>query len=561
MKCEIVHESMFLPELIRKTTTGRILMPDHGLDNHWDQQAMLELLNSIRKGFPIGTLTLYHTAEPGPWVNHAGPTTVPTRVSGSALYVMDGTERIRTIMGLLGPADDDDRIIDDIDWRIYYDLDTGEFRRRRYGREQAQDIPVRTVLNTNDFLTAGHEVNSGTTDPDKAATRLQEADRLASAFRDYPVSITRVSGTNWTMARQVYQQVNATGRHPRPKAEQEFGLEPTDTGLRAAVETARRQLAEAGRPDLPNTVIVQCMHLSDHAENLDRNTIQLNDWRGNRKIYDRWIPATVNGLLEALGFLERFGVDDEHLLPYEVQLLLLGDFFRQRARNPPPVDRMPTDQTTDQLDQTVDQRLEYWFWATSFSAWFGRTGSSEIRETVHRLHRLAADGSSDVPLLEPRTATAFPERFNPDSARCRAFLLYLKTLQPRAGDQLTKRGTGPSATNTPRQASPIVTNHTRARHLQESPANFVLADGLEPAPTWKRLQSKDDPSPERTARIHGFGPNWKAHVDSDSPGRFLEDRRDHLINAERIFIDTKQMILPTTTTSPAVSDTRVAATR
>ena len=160
MKCEIVHESMFLPKLIRKTTTGRILMPDHGLDNHWDQQAMLELLNSIRKGFPIGTLTLYHTAERGPWVNHAGPTTVPTRVSGSALYVIDGTERIRTIMGLLGPADDDDGIIDDIDWRIYYDLDTGEFRRRRYGRQQAQDIPVRTVLNTSDFLTAGHEVNS-----------------------------------------------------------------------------------------------------------------------------------------------------------------------------------------------------------------------------------------------------------------------------------------------------------------------------------------------------------------------------------------------------------------
>ena len=548
MKCEIVHESMFLPELIRKTTTGRILMPDHGLDNHWDQQAMLELLNSIRKGFPIGTLTLYHTAEPGPWVNHAGPTSVPNRVSGSALYVMDGTERIRTIMGLLGPADDDDRIIDDIDWRIYYDLDTSEFRRRRYGRQQAQDIPVRTVLNTNDFLTAGHEVNSGTTDPDKAATRLQEADRLASAFRDYPVSITRVSGTDWNTARRIYRHVNTTNKRPRPKPEREFGPMPPDSGLKTAVNAAHRQVIEAGMPDLPATAILQAMYLADDNRIVDQNTVPLNQWEGHKYGYAQLLPGTVNGLLEAVRFLETFGVETQELLPYQIQLFLLAEFFRNRAENPAP------------KDQATYERLEHWFWATSFTAWFGRTGSIEIDETSYRLRHLAAQTSRTDPLLTPGCADPFPERFNPDSARCRAFILYLKTFQPsRPKGAASERAETP--THRKRlQVCRIVTNDRRTGGFEHSPCNVAIAYPHEPTPTWENLQQSDNRSLKHAARIHRFGPNWKTHLDNDEPRQFLENRLKCLIEGESAFIEEKGILPAIPTTSAVASDSRTPAT-
>ena len=117
----------------------------------------------------------------------------------------------------------------------------------------------------------------------------------------------------------------------------------------------------------------------------------------------------------ALRFLRNLGVTSDRLLPYGLQLVLLGEFFRLCQR---PADK-------------VVELLNRWFWVTSFTGWFGGVNTAQATHALGEIRDLArgtGTGFSSVDL--DAQAQPFPKRFDGRSARVRAFLLYLASLRP-----------------------------------------------------------------------------------------------------------------------------------
>ena len=127
--------------------------------------------------------------------------------------------------------------------------------------------------------------------------------------------------------------------------------------------------------------------------------------------------SAADGIVDALEFLGDLGVTSDRLLPYGLQLVLLGEFFRLCPR--------PAAEVVELLNR--------WFWVTSFTGWFGGVNTAQATHALREIRNLAkgtGTGFSVVDLDAP--AQPFPERFDGRSARVRAFLLYLASLQPRS---------------------------------------------------------------------------------------------------------------------------------
>ena len=70
-------------------------------------------------------------------------------------YLLDGQQRVSTLVGTLRLADETGAIVDQIDWRVYYDLDSQEFvHRQQLGPAGPQYFPIRSLLNTAGFFEA-----------------------------------------------------------------------------------------------------------------------------------------------------------------------------------------------------------------------------------------------------------------------------------------------------------------------------------------------------------------------------------------------------------------------
>jgi hypothetical protein len=145
-----------------------------------------------------------------------------------------------------------------------------------------------------------------------------------------------------------------------------------------------------------------------------------------------------------------------------LQLVFLAEFFR---RCPEP-------------SEATAERLERWFWVTSFTGWFGGVNSTQAKLALDEIRELADGSSLDFELVDlDEPARPFPSRFDARSARVHAYLLYLSSLKPRFPEDGRVRELDPEALHAelgPRALSHVVSSGLD--DLQSSPANRMYVD-------------------------------------------------------------------------------------
>ena len=78
--------------------TGRTKIPMFQRDFVWDKEQTAKLIDSIIKGFPIGTFILWKTREELRSVRNIGNINLPAIPKGdAALYILDGQQRITSL--------------------------------------------------------------------------------------------------------------------------------------------------------------------------------------------------------------------------------------------------------------------------------------------------------------------------------------------------------------------------------------------------------------------------------------------------------------------------------
>lgn len=544
-RTDVATEVVFLGKLVERITAGRIRVPRFQRAFVWKQADLLALLDSILRGFPIGSILVWDTEEGMDSTNRIGPVRIVHDPAGVIGYLIDGQQRVSTLVGTLRLTDDMDHTADDVDWRVYFNLDTREFQRSPAEGPGPQHFPVRSLLNTAGFLDACRRIQSEVSDSEKSLLWLEEADRLANVFRDYQLPLIRIREADIDSAVTVFARLNRTGR--KMAADEMVSALTYQKGefhLARCLDEFKAELDRKRFGNLDRVFLLRAVLAA-----LDRD-IYAKDWADLmvkpevRTQLPNAFEAAADGIRKALKFLDGLGVTSDRLLPYGLQLVFLGEFFR----------RCPEPANGDA------ELLRRWFWVTSFTGWFGGVNTAQVNHALSEIRDLANGTGTAFAVVDlDIPALPFPERFDGRSARVRAFLLYLASLKPRSlrhegvldpGELLATLGTG--------AVGYVSTSQTQLGNLIRSPANRMFLDHDHPGQAFGTLRGLSDDRLRALLPAHGFPIDSIRRLRNDDRAGLIEARLRTLIDGEREFMDKLNVVLPTSETAAVIADSDVS---
>ena len=540
-RTEVVPEVVFLGKLVERIAAGKIRVPRFQRAFVWKQADLHALLDSVLRGFPIGSILVWDTEETIETTGCVGPVEVDPRPAGLVGYLLDGQQRVSTLVGTLRLHDDAESIVDQVDWCVYCDLDSREFLRTPMGGVGPQHFPVRSLLNTAGFFAACRRIESEVKNKNLAQQWLNEADRLASAFRDYQLPLIHIREADLDSAVTVFARLNRTGR--KMTADEMVSALTYREGqfhLAKELDEFKGELEEMGFGNLDRVLLLRAVLAA-----LDRD-IYAKDWadlmvkQEVRARLPEVFESAADGMMGALEFLADLGVTSDRLLPYGLQLVLLGEFFR----------------LCPQPTADVVELLNRWFWVTSFTGWFGGVNTAQATHALSEIRNLARGTGTGFSVVDfDAPAQPFPERFDGRSARVRAFMLYLTSLQPRSlrcagsldpGQLLATRGTG--------AVGYVFSNPGPLGELFSSPANRMFVDADQFGQTFTDLADLGDDELMEVLPTHGFPVDSVHRLRKGDRVGLIRGRLETLIAGERNFMEERNVRLPSARTAASIAD-------
>lgn len=399
-----------ISDVVRLATAGSIRVPHFQRSFVWDASDVLKLFDSIWRGFPIGTLLLWrHEAEGGE--AKLGPLRIEAPYVSDALWVVDGQQRITSLVGVLSEN------VQGRDSRFLVGFD---LRRRRFVHLESKPIPhilpLSVALETRQLLAwlRDHE-------PDLLADDLDTADALGGILRDYQIPAYIVDTPDETLLREVFDRVNEAGKRiGRAEIFHALFASTTEPGSPANVIEA---LSKQGFGEFDADRIVQSL-LAIRGGNIQRDIhleFEPNESR------EEWYERTEAALSRVIEFFRSQGVPHLALVPSTFPTPVLAAFY---YLHPDP-------------DPYNEQLLSLWVWR-GWAHGFGKGGQTPaLRRAVRAVNpikgrpeealpeyevvRLLLGSVPDEPLANPLTSP-----FRTDTALGRLCLLALASLQPLA---------------------------------------------------------------------------------------------------------------------------------
>ncbi|HUN78460.1 MAG TPA: DUF262 domain-containing protein [Solirubrobacteraceae bacterium] len=226
-----VAEARSVSELVAQAKHGKLRIPPFQRRFRWQAEDIEQLFDSIRRGYPIGSLLIWERAADAGHVEF-GPLQIEAPAMEDAWWVVDGQQRLTSIVGVLASPPDCSAEFD-----LYYDLSTAEFKRPGPRRRPSSDwIPLRRVVDTNEFVSWLIEFRENGASSDQ----VQAATELGNQLRDYRVPVSLVRAATESELRIIFDRMNTYGKR-LTKAEvfqslhaATNGSEPAD--LRSLVE-------------------------------------------------------------------------------------------------------------------------------------------------------------------------------------------------------------------------------------------------------------------------------------------------------------------------------------
>ncbi len=319
-------EAMPVEDVIKLASEGRLRMPSFQRAFRWDAKDRRALLDSIYRGYPVGTLLLWKNP---PSATEAGRPLGVTGVAtpqGDRYLVVDGQQRLTTLWEGLGraPAPGEMALVFDIEHEdvVSRPLTPDEIEGRPPPRvENGEDeglpqVPLHLVL---DAAVLSAWVPAWLSIEDRR--RYFE---LGKRIREHKLGLYVVEHADIDALRHVFDRVNSTGKSMR--REEVFDAligsqigQDGNTGL----ALVNAQLADLGFGAIEPTTILKAFEAirGDKVGKLDPRTLNVVDAEAD-------LLRTASALRATVTFLRATAhVPHVAVRPYELPIVVLARFF------------------------------------------------------------------------------------------------------------------------------------------------------------------------------------------------------------------------------------------
>jgi hypothetical protein len=396
--------SLQVDDLLGDVASGKLRLPDFQRPQRWEHEDRRQLLDSIFRGYPVGTLLLWSRPAPAGVVVW-GDYSIKAREQPAALWVVDGQQRISALASTLLPPQGETKRIANFDLEkqsfvygpIAWDADDAQTKFVGAYRLYDANLLIRWA--------SGHK--------DTPEDLVSRAIDCGKRLREYQLPAYEVATTEEDILRTIFRRLNRSGKRLEEVDVFDALFTSVRSGERYDVKTVAQRLAE--RPfGGPSADVILSAYRAMHDLPIDKEFLD----EVPAKEVPRGLRRTAAALERVIEFLVNEGrMLHAALVPYTLPFVVLARFF----------DRFPE---ASQRNRTL---LRRWLWRASLGGRLsGASGS--LRQHVAVVGDDEDESVQGLLSLHPRmTDENFDSlsKFNPHGARTRLELCALAALRPR----------------------------------------------------------------------------------------------------------------------------------
>lgn len=346
-------------QLKNKINEGNIKIPQFQREFVWKKEDAAKLLDSVVKGFPIGSFILWETKSRLRSVKNIGGISLPNANDGEFLYyVLDGQQRITSIYAsMLGVK------IEKEDYsQIYIDLlaDTSQdiVMLNTDGRKQDEFISINELLRgkmSDIFSKYGHNQEI-----------LDRIDLYKTRFTTYQFPTIKISDAELDVATDIFTRINVGG-----KGLDTFEIMCAKTydenqgfDLYEKRKQQKDEWSDCGYETIPHSTVLQAISicLNGGCSRKDiLNKIEKQDFINIWDEIDKNFKQAIDYLKSALG------IAVSKLMPYDGLIVPYVYFFHKHPQNP---------------SATQNQYLKDYFWRCVLTNRFSNALESKLAQDV-----------------------------------------------------------------------------------------------------------------------------------------------------------------------------------
>lgn len=406
--------------LARRILVGDILLPKFQRDFIWERGQVLDLLDSVVKNYPIGSVLLWQSRQELRSENNiAGLEVSLPKPDYPVNYLLDGQQRLSVICGALHWRGNDSDSL----WNIAFDLKKRVFQYVK----TLEELPPH-LIRTNRLSDASsfykHISAIEALDlPDKDVLK-RNADLLFNRFKDYFIAVVTLGDMSIDDVAPIFERINSTGTPLTIVDLMRAATWSSDFDLIDSIDEIREALGEKGFGGVDRKVILRNMSAAAGGGFSADGIEDLRKY--DSKALKQAAKVTEESFRRSVDFLStQIRIPNDSIIPYANQLVVLTEVFR----------RLPTPTAVQYRE------ISLWFWRTSISGYFSgwNTGmmKTDLLATAKFANGESASLDVDAGLPNPDIWQARQHRANGAHAKSLGIMLsYLDPVDILTGNKI-----------------------------------------------------------------------------------------------------------------------------
>ncbi|MGY3714928.1 GmrSD restriction endonuclease domain-containing protein [Sutcliffiella cohnii] len=355
-------QSITFSTLIHEIDKGVIKIPQFQRDFVWSLEQSAKLIDSIIKGYPIGTFILWESQEVLRSVRNIGGANLPdTPVGSMAQYVLDGQQRMTSLYASLkGLVVEREKGSDDFS-NIYVDLKANDEEpiiiTTIEERDRTEVISLRNLLHGGISVLAAYP-----------STMYEKLEDYKNRINTYRFSTILLRGASIDVATEVFTRLNVGG-----KSLTVFEIMVAKTydmdrefDLAEKFEELIERLEQVGYETISDSTVLQTISILLVGECARKNILKLE----KQAFINIWDEA-VDAIEKAVEYFRNYyRIPVSKILPYNALIVPFSYFFYHHPNKPV---------------NDMKRYLDDFFWRVSLSERYSSGVETKLAQDIKRI--------------------------------------------------------------------------------------------------------------------------------------------------------------------------------
>lgn len=349
-------------QLASRVLEGDIILPEFQRPFVWKRRQILELMDSIYRNYPIGSLLVWESTQKLASKRSIADLQVGERSAKYPVnYLLDGQQRLSAICGAIYWNPTNPRSV----WNVIFDLKTGKFHHSdQLDGHPVHQIPLRRLADAPEFYRRLGPIDD--------SVMKDRADLLFTRFLQYQVPLVTLGDMSIDDVAPVFERINSTGTRLTIYDLMRAATWSPDFDLGNTVDDLKATLVPKRFDSLDNKTFLRTLGAAAGGDFSAQSIDAL------RELDKDSLSAAANAMkaasLRAADFLAtQISAPRAEALPYANQFAVLCEVFRVL---PHP--------NSAQLSE-----ITRWFWLTTLSGYFSGWDSGQMTQDTRQIRAFA----------------------------------------------------------------------------------------------------------------------------------------------------------------------------